>query len=45
LRAHFPFGKVINATQSGELADARNMGDNATFDFLAMVDSTKPATP
>ena len=40
-----PAGKVIYATQSGELADARNMGDTAIFDFLAKVASTKPVTP
>ena len=40
-----PAGKVIYATKSGELADARNMGDTAIFDFLAKVASTKPATP
>jgi len=36
---------VIYATKSGELADARNMGDTAIFDFLAKVASTKPTTP
>ena len=40
-----PTGKVIYATQSGELADARNMGDTAIFDFLARVASTKSVTP
>jgi protein disulfide-isomerase len=40
-----PTGKVIYATQSGELADARNMGETAIFDFLARVASTKSVTP
>jgi protein disulfide-isomerase len=40
-----PTGKVIYATQFGELADARNMGDTAIFDFLARVASTKSVTP
>ena len=37
-----PAGKVIYATQSGELADARSMGDTAIYDFFVRVASTKP---
>ncbi len=36
-----PAGKVIYATQSGELADARNMGDTAIYDLFVKVASTK----
>lgn len=32
-----PEGKVIYATKAGELADARNMGDKAIFDFFTRV--------
>lgn len=32
-----PEGKVLYATQAGELADARNMGDKAIYDFFARV--------
>ena len=35
-------GKVIYATKTGELADARNMGDTAIYDFFVKVASTKP---
>jgi thioredoxin 1 len=35
-------GKVIYATKTGELADARNMGDAAIYDFFVRVASTKP---
>jgi protein disulfide-isomerase len=40
-----PTGQVIYATQSGELADARNMGDTAIYDFFAKVAKIKPGTP
>lgn len=30
-------GKAIYATKAGELADARNMGDVAIYDFFAKV--------
>jgi protein disulfide-isomerase len=30
-------GKVVYATQSGELADARNMGDEGIYAFFARV--------
>ncbi|MEO5733731.1 MAG: thioredoxin family protein [Rubrivivax sp.] len=32
-----PQGQVIYATQGGELADARNMGDQGIYDFFAKV--------
>lgn len=35
-------GKVIYATKTGELADARNMGDTAIYDFFVKAASTKP---
>lgn len=35
-------GKVIYATKTGELADARNMGDTAIYDFFVKVASPKP---
>lgn len=34
-----PEGTVIYATQAGELADARNMGDRAIYDFFDRVAS------
>ena len=30
-----PAGKVLHATRAGELADARNMGDTAIYEFFA----------
>ena len=30
-------GKVVYATRAGELADARNMGDAAIYDFLSKI--------
>jgi thioredoxin 1 len=36
-----PQGKVVYATRAGELADARNMGDTAIFDFFARVAGAK----
>ena len=32
-----PQGKVVYATRGGELADARNMGDQAIYEFFAKV--------
>ncbi len=37
-----PQGKVVYATRAGELADARNMGDTAIYDFFARVSGSKP---
>ena len=34
-------GKVMYATRAGELADARNMGDTAIYEFLAKVVGSK----
>lgn len=36
-----PQGKVVYATRAGELADARNMGDTAIYDFFAQVAGAK----
>jgi protein disulfide-isomerase len=36
-----PAGKVIYATRAGELADARNMGDTAIYEFFAKVAAAK----
>ena len=36
-----PAGKVLYATRAGELADARNMGDTALYDFFAKVAASK----
>lgn len=35
-----PEGRVVYATKAGELADARNMGDRAIYDFFARVSGT-----
>ena len=37
-----PQGRVVYATRAGELADARNMGDTAIYDFFARVAGVKP---
>jgi len=37
-----PQGKVVYATRAGELADARNMGDTAIYEFFARVSGPKP---
>lgn len=37
-----PRGRVVYATRAGELADARNMGDTAIYDFFARVAGSKP---
>ena len=36
-----PAGKVMYATRAGELADARNMGDTAIYEFFAKVAASK----
>jgi len=36
-----PVGKVIYVTRAGELADARNMGDTAIYEFFAKVAASK----
>ncbi len=36
-----PAGKVMYATRAGELADARNMGDTAIYEFFARVAASK----
>lgn len=36
-----PQGKLIHATRAGELADARNMGDTAIFEFFNRVANSK----
>ena len=36
-----PEGKAIYATRAGELADARNMGDTAIFEFFNRVAASK----
>jgi len=36
-----PAGKVMYATRAGELADARNMGDTAIYEFFAKVAGSK----
>ena len=36
-----PAGRVMYATRAGELADARNMGDTAIYEFFAKVAASK----
>jgi len=35
-------GKLVHATRAGELADARNMGDSAIFEFFSRVAASTP---
>ncbi|MGM9482977.1 thioredoxin family protein [Roseateles sp. NT4] len=38
-----PQGKLLYATEGGELADARKMGDQGVYDFFARISSTSAA--